>query len=168
MIAERHRLGLDRHDELWEGVLHMVPPASRHHQQLEFELAKALEPAARRQGWDVLIETGVFGTDDDYRIPDIAVFGPESVSERGIDGPPEVVVEIRSPGDESDAKVPWYLARGAGAVLVIDRDTLGLDLHLPAGRVEPDADGAVLLERLGLRVVPRAGTLEVGGELLRP
>ncbi len=50
MIAERHRLGLDRHDELWEGVLHMVPPATHRHQSLEFELAKALEPTARDLG----------------------------------------------------------------------------------------------------------------------
>lgn len=167
MIAERHRLGLDRHDEIWEGVLHVVPPASHRHQQLEFELAKALEGAAQRRGWRVLVETGVFAAADDYRVPDVVVFGPEAASERGVDGSPEVVVEIRSPGDESDAKVPWYLARGARAVLVIDRDALGLDLDLPTGRVEPDADGGVLLEALGLRIVPQAGTLEVGGEPLR-
>ena len=97
----------------------------------------------------------------------MVVFGPEAASERGVDGRPEVVVEIRSPGDEPDAKVPWYVAHGARAVLVIERDTLGLDLHLPPGRIEPDADGGVLLEALGLRIVPRAGTLEVGGEPLR-
>lgn len=25
-LEERHRLGHDKQDELWEGVLHMVPP----------------------------------------------------------------------------------------------------------------------------------------------
>lgn len=167
MIAERHRLGLDRHDEIWEGVLHVVPPASHRHQQLEFELAKALEGAAQRRGWRVLVETGVFAAADDYRVPDVVVFGPEAASERGVDGSPEVVVEIRSPGDESHAKVPWYSGRGAAAVLVVDRDSLGLDLHSAAGRVEPDADGGVLLEPLGVRVVPRGGTLSVGGRELR-
>ncbi|MHB1583466.1 MAG: hypothetical protein ACYCU7_07800 [Acidimicrobiales bacterium] len=50
MLAERHRLGLDRHDEMWDGVLHVVPPASSRHQQLEAQLLVALEPVVRRRG----------------------------------------------------------------------------------------------------------------------
>lgn len=167
MLAERRRLGLDRHDEMWEGVLHMVPPASSRHQQLEAQLVVALETVVRPRGWYVQAEAGVFSADDDYRVPDVVVFGPEARSERGVDGAPVLVVEIRSPGDESHAKVPWYSGRGAAAVLVVDRDSLGLDLHSAAGRVEPDADGGVLLEPLGVRVVPRGGTLSVGGRELR-
>lgn len=32
VLAERRRLGLDGHDETWDGVLHVVPPASGDHQ----------------------------------------------------------------------------------------------------------------------------------------
>lgn len=167
MLAERHRLGLDRHDEMWEGVLHVVPPASTRQQRLEAELVIALDPVARARGWSVMPETGVFADTDDYRVPDVVVFGPGAEGERGVDGAPEVVVEIRSPGDESDAKVQWYLGRSAACVVVVDRDTLALELHRPDGRVEPEADGGVLLEPLGIRIVPRGGTLVVGDHALR-
>ena len=35
LIAERRRLGHDRFDEMWEGVLHMVPSPGFGHQDLE-------------------------------------------------------------------------------------------------------------------------------------
>ncbi len=69
-------------------------------------------------------------------MPDIAVYRPDQASERGADGA-ELVIEIRSPGDESMAKIPWYLAQGCREVLIIDRDTLAVELHTPAGRRDP-------------------------------
>ena len=33
MLAERRRLGLDGRDEMWDGVVHLLPPASERHQQ---------------------------------------------------------------------------------------------------------------------------------------
>ena len=113
MLAERRRLGIDKSDEMWEGVLHLVPPASERHQSLEAELVVALRPAARRHGWKVTTNTGVFASDDDYRVADVVVFSREAASHRGVDGAPEVVIEVRSSHDETYEKVPWYLARGA-------------------------------------------------------
>ncbi len=156
-------------------MLHVVPPASSRHQQIEAHLIVALEPLVRRRGWYVQAQTGVLAADDDYRVPDVVVSSPASRSERGVDGAPAVVVEIRSPGDESDAKVPWYLGRGAVAVPVVDRDSLAVELHGPGGPVGPDPggpvgpdpDGGVLLEPLGVRIVPAGGTLAVGDHELR-
>ena len=128
MLAERQRLGHDKWDEMWEGVLHMVPSASERHQSLKAELVVALRPAARRHGWKVTTDTGVFASDDDYRVPDLVVYAKEAASQRGVEGAPELVIEVRSPHDETYEKVPWYQARGAKAVLVIDRDTLALQL----------------------------------------
>jgi hypothetical protein len=34
MLAERRRLELDGRDEVWNGVLHMVPPSGGPHQRL--------------------------------------------------------------------------------------------------------------------------------------
>ena len=34
MLAERRRLGLDGHDEMWDGVVHLVPPPDGRHQRL--------------------------------------------------------------------------------------------------------------------------------------
>jgi hypothetical protein len=44
------------------------------------------------------------------------------------------VIEIRSPRDETTAKLPWYLNRGCREVLIIDRDTLAVELHVHTGR----------------------------------
>ena len=166
MLAERQRLGHDKWDEMWEGVLHMVPPASERHQSLEAELVVALRPAARRHGWKVTTDTGVFASDDDYRVPDLVVYSKEAASQRGVEGAPELVIEVRSPHDETYEKVPWYLARGAKAVLVIDRDTLALQLYAPHGVVEPGADGSIMLEPLDVRVSQSGATLVVDGQEL--
>ena len=152
MLAERRRLGRDRHDEMWEGTLHMVPPPSYRHQEIEAALVAALRPNLVRLGYSTTAETGVFASDDDYRVPDVVVCRRQAASERGIDGPPALVVEIRSPGDESDAKLPWYLERGASAVLVIDRDTLAVSLYGSDGPVPQDGDGLVTIGDLGIRI----------------
>ncbi len=163
-IAERHRLGLDKRDEMWKGVLHVVPPASRRHQSIEAALLVALWPVVRGRGLLVQPETGVFAAADDYRVPDIVVYSEHVGSERGIDGAPVLVVEIRSPGDETYDKVPWYLERGAEEVLVVDRDSLALELLTAEGPVVAEDDGCVELRSLGsLRICPGDGTLLVDG-----
>jgi len=166
VLKERERQGLDKRDEMWEGVLHLVPPPTKRHQDVENELAVALRAAARRRGWAVRTDMGVFADVFDYRVPDIVVYAPEAASARGVDGPPEVVIEVRSPGDESYEKISWYLARGTKAVLVVDQSSLSLELHTQQGRVIPDEDGSVLLEPLGVRLTPSPGALYVDGSAL--
>jgi Uma2 family endonuclease len=162
-LNERERLGLDKRDEMWDGVLHLVPPPSERHQGIEIELALALRPAAKSRGWRATTDTGVFASASDYRVPDIVIYSPEAGSERGVDGAPEIVVEVASPGDESYEKVPWYIGRGAKAVLIIDRDTLVLKLYTQVGPVPPVTDGSVLLEPLNARVAPSDNTLVIDG-----
>jgi hypothetical protein len=91
MIAERRRLGLDQKDEMWEGVLHMNEPGSVDHQSTESDLIYVLRRVATQSGLLVLPETGVFDPSipgyKDFRTPDV------------------LVVEIRSPGDESFEKI---------------------------------------------------------------
>jgi Uma2 family endonuclease len=101
-------------------------------------------------------ETGFFRTSDDYRVSDWAIYRPDQASARGTEGA-ELVVEIRSPGDESLAKIPWYVARGCREVLIVDRDTLAVELHGPDGPLEParsDVLGATFttVDGPGLRV----------------
>jgi Uma2 family endonuclease len=164
MLAERRRLGIDKWDEMWEGVLHMVPPASERHQSLEAELVVALRPSVRRRGLKVTTDTGVFASEQDHRVPDVVVYSREAASERGVDGAPELVIEIRSSHDETVEKVPWYLARGAKAVLIIDRDTLALQLYTQQGLVEAGTDGSVLLEPIDVRIARTEQTLLVDGQ----
>ena len=153
LLQERSRLGHDRRDEMWEGVLHMVPQPLSSHQLLGARLLVALTPAADARGLLASYETSLFrpGTEQsDYRVPDLFVARPEFVSERGIEGRDELVIEILSPGDESHEKLPFYARVGCQEVLLIDRDTLALELYV-RGEARPAGD-AVTLESLGVRI----------------
>jgi Uma2 family endonuclease len=135
LLAERARLGLDIRDEMWDGELHTVLPASGPHQRFGTRLAGVLIQLARARGLEISYETGFFRTAEDYRVPDWMVYRPDQASERGAEGA-ELVVEIRSPGDETMVKLPWYLAEGCREVLIIDRDSLAVELHDADGRRE--------------------------------
>jgi len=128
LLAERRRLGLDGRDEMWEGELHMVPPPSFGHQEREAALAAALLPVARALGLRIATEPGLYAADDSWRVPELAVARPEQVVHRGVEGGAVLAVEIRSPRDETDAKIPFYGRFGVEELLVVDRDTAAVDL----------------------------------------
>jgi Uma2 family endonuclease len=68
-----------------------------------------------------------------YRIPDLALLTPDRFGidrEAYLEGTPTVVVEIRSPGDETYEKLGFYGKLGVPEVWVIDRDTKQLEVHL--------------------------------------
>jgi hypothetical protein len=78
-------------------------------------------------------------------------------SERGVDDTAALVVELRSSGDESDEKLPWYVARGVAEILVVDPPTRRFELYrTDAGTamvVTPGDDGGVTLDTLGLHLI---------------
>ena len=164
LLEERRRKGLDGHDEMWDGVLHMVPPAGGPHQGLGTELLVVFYSLARRRGLVARYETGLFrpGVDDDYRVPDLLVTARERLTQRGVDGA-ELVVEILSPNDESYAKLDWYADLGVREMLVISPLTMAVELYrrAPDGALRaPDDDGAVRSEVL-------EATLATLGDALR-
>ncbi len=163
LLAERRKAGVDRWDEVWEGVLHMVPPPSGAHQRFGMRLAHVLDALAREAGLVGSYETGLFrpGTDDDYRVPDQVYARPDLLTERGVDGPAELVVEIRSPGDETYDKLRFYADLGVGEVLVAHPGegraevfSLRGDRHVP---LEADPRGEMTVESLGVRLSTVAG-----------
>jgi len=138
---------------MWEGVLHLVPQPLNRRQQLGADLLVALAPAARARGLIGTYETQLYRPgfeDSDYRVPDLLFSGPEQRKHRGVPGGAELVIEIRSPGDESDAKVPFYVEMGRQEILNVDRDTLRMDLCAQGERL-PAADGYNLAS-LGVRI----------------
>lgn len=149
-LDERRRRGLDVFDEVWEGVLHMVPPPSGDHQGIGSELIAAWLGAARSRGLIARYGTGLFAAADDYRVPDLVIFEPANRSDRGVDDTARLVVEIRSPHDETDAKVPWYAARDVDEIVVIDPVTRTVELYVSrAGQpVLVQHDGRVILRTL--------------------
>jgi Uma2 family endonuclease len=152
VLAWRAETGADRWDEMWEGVLHMPPMPNRDHQDLEWSLETWLRAHwAIPRGNKVYHQINVAspgGWPNDYRIPDLVLLTPDRF---GIDrneyfeGPPAVVVEIRSRGDETMEKLPFYASIGVPEVWVIDRDSKSPQVYvLVSGKYElrsPDAEG---------------------------
>ena len=167
MLAERRKLGLDRRDEVWNGVLHMVPPAGGPPQRLSAKLIRVLGPLAERHGLVSSYETGLFCTADDYRVPDQLYCRAEHESERGAEGA-ELVVEIRSEGDETYDKIGFYAGLGVCEMLIVHPDGHWVELlRSVGGRLLPvstDADGAVRSDVLGAQFVAVAGGLRITWE----
>lgn len=155
LLSERRRRGDDRFDEMWEGVLHMNPPPSSRHQELAGDLYATLRPLAKSRGLDAWYETGLYrpGTDEDWRVPDLMIASPEVRTERGVDGSAALVIEIRSPSDESYEKLPFYASLGVGEVLLVDPDDRRLELYrFPHGDpvlVQDDPDRGIQLAAVG-------------------
>ncbi len=138
LLAERRRLGLDGRDEMWEGELHMVPPPSFGHQEREAALAILLGPLAHALGLRIATEPGLYAADDSWRVPELAVVRPGQVVHRGVERGCVLVVEIRSPGDETDAKIPFYAGFGVDELLIVERDSASVALlRLHAGTLVP-------------------------------
>lgn len=173
MLDERRRHGTDRWDEMWEGVLHMAPPPSDRHQHIGTELLLVLGPLAKDRGLVARYETGLFraGIDNDYRVPDLMFATPAQRAERGIEAGAELIVEIRSPGDETYAKLSWYAHLGVREMLVIDPATLAVELFTGvdgvAAPVSAGAEGVVMSAVLGTSFTTVGTRLRVrwdGGE----
>jgi Uma2 family endonuclease len=138
LLEERRRMGADQWDEVWEGVLHMVPTPSTWHQGFGGELFLALMPSARARGLWISYETSLYRSDDNYRTPDIICALPSQLKDRGIEGGAEFVVEILSPNDESEEKLPFYEDLGVREALYVDPKTRAFTLHaLRSGRLRP-------------------------------
>lgn len=153
LLESRRRTGADKLDEMWDGVLHMVPPPGSNHQTIAVELLLALGPLAKKRGLRPFGDsTGTFrpGVDNDWRIPDNTYARPEQVSDRGVEGGAPFIVEIRSPHDETDEKLPFYGEVGVGELLVVDPPTRRIELYRNAGGRMEKADGPVVVEALGV------------------
>lgn len=104
------------------------------------------------------------GWPNDYRIPDLVLLTPDRF---GIDhneyfeGAPTVVIEIRSPGDETVEKMPFYAKLGVPELWIIDRDTKAPELHLlREGQYQqqlPGTDGWLQSPATGIRLRPESG-----------
>jgi len=118
-LVERERRGQNKLDERWEGEWHLVNPPRSWHNLLNSELFWVLTVLARQRLLVGSCEAmGVFAAKDDWRIPDQLFCRPEDVTDEGVSSA-ELVVEVRSPGDDSYAKLPFYAARGVSEVLIV-------------------------------------------------
>ncbi len=101
----------------------------------------------------------MFGAHDDWRVPDQVYTRPEDGIDEGYVSA-ELVVEIRSPGDDSYRKLGFYAARGVGEVLILHEDRRVELFRLDDGvlaPVAPDGDGGACCEALGVTLSTVAG-----------
>jgi Uma2 family endonuclease len=119
LLERRRGSGLDRFDEIWEGVLHMVPAPLGEHADISQQLAVALDHPARAAGlWPTMSEFNLGDSEADFRVPD---GGIHRTRPRGVwHSTAALVVEIVSPGDESWQKLPFYAAHAVDEVLIVD------------------------------------------------
>jgi Uma2 family endonuclease len=151
LLELRRRLGADRSDEVWEGVVHLMPPPRGRHGDVLQQLGELLGPAARHVGlYPVLGDFGI-GEPNDYRVPDgglrrerfDAVYYPTAA----------LAVEIVSPGDETWDKLPFYASHGVDELLIVDPGKRTVDwLALREDRYDP---------------VERSGLIDLGAADLR-
>jgi Uma2 family endonuclease len=130
----------DQHYELVEGrVVRMSPPGIRHG-ALATRIASLLHQHVDAHHLGAVLTPAGFwlaSDPDTVREPDVAFLNAERVASTGIPdgfwpGPPDLAVEIRSPGDrlaEIGAKVSDYLARGVRLVWVVDPKEKTVAVH---------------------------------------
>ena len=111
LLAERARLDLDRRDEVWGGVLHVIPPPSHEHERLLMLVGRLLGPCADRAGLELTGGVGIGAGEDDYRVPDLALHRPGAAEQWHPTA--ALVVEIISPGDETPREA-WLPRRPRG------------------------------------------------------
>ena len=117
LILERQRLGLDTHDEIWDGDYHMSPAASGPHGRSEVQLGGFLDRIATKRG---LFVGGAFNLGDakSFRVPDLGVHREDPLDNWFPAA--AIVVEIRSPDDESYEKFGFYFDHGVEEILIAD------------------------------------------------
>ena len=147
-LLERRRLaGVDRLDEVWQGVRHMVPGPSFEHARVATQLTLLLDAPARGAGLLLAMHEFNLGeSEHDFRVPDGGLHRPGAAGMWLSTA--AIVVEIISPGDETWQKLPFYAARDVDEVLIVDPTERSVTwLGLRVGEYEP---------------VGRSGLIELG------
>jgi len=140
-LARRRRCGIDRYDEMWEGVLHMAPAPAFEHQRIVSALDRFLGPLCQARASGILAPgVNVFSdpvSSEDYRIPDLTFVSHERRTIVAPDGTrgggPDAVIEVRSPEDETYEKLPFYARLAVREIIVVHRDSRELEIYRLAG-----------------------------------
>jgi Uma2 family endonuclease len=161
LLERRRRSGLDRLDEVWEGVLHVIPAPSFEHAEIATQLARLLGPLADQAGLAIAMhEFNLGDSHHDFRVPD---GGLHRGRPRGVwHSTAALVVEILFPGDETWEKLPFYAAYQVDELLIVDPDERTVRwLALEQGEYQPtEHSGLIQLgpnELVGLIVWPAVG-----------
>ena len=144
LLERRRQAGVDRLDEVWQGVRHMVPGPSFEHARISQQLAVLLDGPARAGGLVAAISEFNLGeSEHDFRVPDGGLHRPGAASMWLSTA--ALVVEILSPDDETWQKLPFFAAHDVDEVLIVDpnkRTIAWLGLH--EGEYQPVQQSALI------------------------
>jgi Uma2 family endonuclease len=154
LFAQRKQQGINTHDELWNGDYHTAPAAAFRHGRVQGLLFGLFDRVAQPLGFIAGLEFNL-GEPGDYRVPDLGVHRHEP-SGSWVQSA-MIVVEVRSPDDETYEKFPFYLDHHVEEILVVDLTTQTVEWFIRS------ADAFAREERselLGVSVSDVATTLE--------
>jgi Uma2 family endonuclease len=133
LVEHRRRTGAGRLDECWEGVWHLTDPTGPH-QRLAFDIsrihAEAVEDKGLGTAWiSINVTDREEGWIQNHRCPDGAVIlngNPGrwvGENQAAFLGGPDLILEVRSPDDDTYLKLPFYAERRVHEVLVVDQES---------------------------------------------
>jgi Uma2 family endonuclease len=141
--------------ELVRGEIVMMSPAGAEHGDVAGEVFRLIANYVkqRRLGKTYAAETGfkIIRSPDTVRAPDAAFVRaarvPKKRQQGYFDGPPDLAIEVVSPGDtlsEALAKIDEWLTAGTISVWLIDPQNRTIDVYRPGGQVIRHRDSDVL------------------------
>ena len=144
-----------RRDEILEGELAVTPAPAPNHQRVSGNLFRVLADhvSSRGLGEVFIAPIDVILARTSVVQPDLVFVRAERlslVSNRGIEGPPDLVVEVLSPTTEAQdrgAKLQLYARHGAPHYWLVDPETRRLEAYELAGtgyRLVADLTGSAM------------------------
>jgi Uma2 family endonuclease len=173
IIEERRQRGARTGEEVWDGVIHIMPNPNNEHDQLAvffvtvFNLLFGLGKPNRVQAAPNISDRAA-GWTENFRNPDMAMFLADTAAEdEGThwNGGPDFLLEVLSPKDKAREKLPFYAKIGTHEVLILDRDPWQLELYqLKRGKLKLVGKAGPGDAELLSSVVPMAFSLVPNGE----
>jgi Uma2 family endonuclease len=152
LIAERHALGQDLYDEVWEGEYHVAAAPTGRHADLQAQLIELLGPLGRAAGLHIVGPTNI-GHPGDFRVPDIALL--RGAADMTWIPTAAIVVEVVSPGDESRRKSDFYVRAGVEELLIVEPELGTLEWFARGIDGFDPADGSALLGLTSAELIGR-------------
>ena len=140
--ADRKERGIDKWDEVWDGVYIVPSLPNDEHQEIQFKLLIPLAAVVDEPGLG-RVRAGVNVTDrhpdwkENFRGPDVVVYlNTTDAINYGTHwlGGPDFLVEIISPDEDPMAKFDFYAKVKSQEVMVIDRDPWAVELYRLKGK----------------------------------
>ena len=175
IIDQRVESGMDRFDEVWDGVYVVSPLPNDEHQEIVGGLTTIFGIVFQFTGLGkvrpgVNVSDRVENWQTNYRGPDVVVFLANTTARNHgafWEGGPDFAVEVVSQHDRTREKLEFYAKVGMRELLVVDRFPWALELYRLSKAGTLDLVGRSTLEQpdvLTSAVLPLTFQLQQGDE----